>query len=232
MSRHGSIYAREDGVSMKKGSMIPEYKMGGVNGAGLMPLSLSIVCVAFLSLLLSPLAAAETSGYLLYLPADVAMGESTRQDNGVLVKKILVRPGDTLSRLSRRFSGKAYYYPQILLFNKIANPDRIYAGKELLVPVPSHPSRTRPERSTAGRRSRVGGRNATPPAGTALQGKVKDTAASGRILYEQAVSLYAGGKYREAVDVFSRFLLNYPESPLASDASLYRADCYLRLSEL
>jgi len=211
--------------------MIPEKKMGGMDGAGLMHLILSIVCVIFLSLLLPPLATAETSGYLLYLPANLDLAESTHQDAGVLVKKILIRPGDTLSGLSRHFNGKAHYYPQILLFNKIANPDRIYAGKELLVPVPSRPSRPRRERAAVGRRSRVGGRVATPSAETALQGGAKDKEVSGHVLYEQAVSLFISGKYREAIDLFSRFLLKYPASPLASDASLYRADCYLRLSE-
>jgi tetratricopeptide (TPR) repeat protein len=223
--------ACEEGLSMRVGSMVAGKNRGWIHSAILSQLFPAIACVVFLPLFLPRIAPAETEGYILYLPASVAVGDATLRDDGVLVRKIRIRPGDTLSRLSRHFSGKAHYYPQILLFNKIANPNLIYAGKELLVPVPSRSSPTAPGRISAEGRARAAGRVATTPARTALHGDAQDKAASERMLFEKAVSLYSRGKYREAIERFSRFLKEYPESPLASDASLYRAECFLRLSE-
>jgi LysM repeat protein len=85
-------------------------------------------------LILMPVAVAAGE-YSLYLPTPVGTGITTPHTEGILVKKIIIRRGDTLSTLSREYSGKGKYYPQILLFNKIRNPNRIYAGQQLLVPV-------------------------------------------------------------------------------------------------
>src|SRR6185369_3732244 len=67
----------------------------------------------------TPLTATATD-YLLFSPAAVA-GEPTPPPpgDGVLVRKLTIKKGDTLSRLSRKNSGRSSYYPQILLFNNI-----------------------------------------------------------------------------------------------------------------
>lgn len=87
-----------------------------------------------LALVSSPLAGAEE--FLLYAPEPSEGKRPTGPEEGVLVKSITIRKGDTLYGLSRRYGGKGTYYPQILLFNEIRNPDLIYAGNRLLVPLP------------------------------------------------------------------------------------------------
>jgi hypothetical protein len=71
----------------------------------------------------------------LYAPRPVAAEEKVRKEDGILVQEVPVKKGDTLSRISRRFSGHGSYFPQILLFNDIKNPDRIYTGTTLKIPV-------------------------------------------------------------------------------------------------
>jgi nucleoid-associated protein YgaU len=45
-----------------------------------------------------------------------------------------VRPGDTLSKISRYFYGDANKYVQIAKANNLENPDQIKAGQQLLIP--------------------------------------------------------------------------------------------------
>jgi nucleoid-associated protein YgaU len=71
----------------------------------------------------------------LYVPEPVAAGGKVLKEAGILVQEVSVRKGDTLYRISRRFSGHGSYYPQILLFNDLKNPDRIYPGNVLRIPV-------------------------------------------------------------------------------------------------
>lgn len=49
-------------------------------------------------------------------------------------QKYVVRPGDTLSKISKYFYGDANRYPQIAKANNLENPDQIKAGQELLIP--------------------------------------------------------------------------------------------------
>jgi len=45
-----------------------------------------------------------------------------------------VRPGDTLSKISKQFYGDANKYPTIAKANNLENPDQIKAGQQLLIP--------------------------------------------------------------------------------------------------
>jgi nucleoid-associated protein YgaU len=45
-----------------------------------------------------------------------------------------VRPGDTLSKISKYFYGDASKYPQIVKANNLDNPDQIKPGQQLLIP--------------------------------------------------------------------------------------------------
>jgi len=45
-----------------------------------------------------------------------------------------VRPGDTLSKISKHFYGDANRYPQIAKANHLDNPDQIKPGQQLLIP--------------------------------------------------------------------------------------------------
>src|ERR1035441_7116900 len=74
--------------------------------------------------------------YNLYKPEKVEKPKvPDNPGDGVLVRTITIRKGDTLWKLSRKYGEKSSYFSQILLFNKINNPARIYAGKKLRVPV-------------------------------------------------------------------------------------------------
>src|SRR6185369_7058551 len=86
-------------------------------------------------LLFSLVSPALGQEYLLYSPKPLAPEETAQAKDGVLVREVPVQSGDTLSGISRRFSGHGSYYPQILLFNDIKNPNLIYAGDTLKVPV-------------------------------------------------------------------------------------------------
>ena len=89
-----------------------------------------------LALLLLALATTTPAqNYFYYSPRPVSSEETGQLKGGVLVREITIRKGDTLSRLSRRFSGKGSYFPQILLFNDIKNPNLIYTGDLLKVPL-------------------------------------------------------------------------------------------------
>ena len=80
--------------------------------------------------------------YFLYTPQPVAPGAAVQPQGGILVKNVAIQKGDTLMGISRKFSGHATYYPQILLFNSIENPNLIYTGKVLKVPVTNNESHT------------------------------------------------------------------------------------------
>lgn len=104
-----------------------------------------------LVLSLASLAPATGAEYLRYAPEPSDGKPLAGPDEGVLVKRITIEKGDTLYSLSRKFSGKGTYFSQILLFNEIANPDLIYAGKGLLVPLPAgHGEGTAPPARRAG----------------------------------------------------------------------------------
>ena len=74
--------------------------------------------------------------YYLYSPkaadSETRVNYSNRE---ILVSEILVKKGDTLSGISKKYSGKGSYYPQILLFNSIRNPNLIRIGESIRVPL-------------------------------------------------------------------------------------------------
>ncbi|HEX9078706.1 MAG TPA: LysM peptidoglycan-binding domain-containing protein [Desulfuromonadaceae bacterium] len=245
-------------------------------------------------LFLSLVSPAWGGGYFLYSPRPVSPGETKEAGEGVLVREVEVRPGDTLYGISRRNSGHGMYYPQILLFNDIKNPNLIRAGETIKVPVPrggaageegaappaakkgarkagrkhtaapvaGRPSRGQlselageakpsvgPKKKRAAARQATsggqehGGRAAAPAPQPAVaeearpvsvsrqeQGQTGTDAAAGQRLFERAVRAYRQNDCGTALDLFDRFLTSYPYLPQAADASLYKADCYLKLS--
>ena len=248
-----------------------------------------------------------------YSPKPVGPEEQSQGKEGILVREVPVEKGDSLSGISRRFSGHGSYYPQILLFNDVKNPNLIYAGSTLRVPVGKGPapetSGTRPapsagkkarrhagrrasravqaapsavlpsrhkerpitgkapsgdqtmelspsdlKRVEVGREKKAGVRRKRAPeqhkrvSGRPQEGKqtvVEERVAgrapgassaplpgeeAGQKLFAQAVKAYRQDDFRTALELFDRFLTANPGSPLAADASLYKAECYLKLS--
>jgi TolA-binding protein len=177
----------------------------------------------------------------LYSPRPVTPGENVQKGDGILVQDVRIQKGDTLYGLSRTSSGRGSYYPQILLFNDIKNPDLIYAGDTIKVPVaPDRPrarkdntgAGTAPGRPASSRRHKASAR----PAPLVQQAKAVSKpsapadAATGQKLFERAVSAYRRDDCRSSLELFDRFLAANPSSPLAADATLYKAECYLKQS--
>ena len=254
--------------------------------------------VALLLLVLVP-PVAWSQQYLLYSPKVASMEDILQAQDGVLVREVSVQKGDTLSGFSRKFSGHGSYYSQILLFNDIKNPNLIYAGKTIRVPVSkkkvnekrvsvapaSRKKKTACPVAATGKRQTVASlRHANRPVTGKITAKPRiekslgdlksiDTAnhkkqevkqnatttlvskpapvaevtqvveagkeepravdvktLSGQKLFESATRSYRQDDCRVALELFERFLSDNPTSPLAADASLYKAECYLKLS--
>lgn len=167
---------------------------------------------------------------LLYAPQATTLERAPADPRqGVLVKTVTVKRGDTLKKLSRQHIGVAGWFPQVLLFNTIKNPDLIHPGDRLLVPVRTGQAASRPgaaKDKKAQLSRRPGGKPAAAPAPRQMQ-----TVTLGELeTFQQARRAYQDRDYQKALDRFSSFLRSFPRSGLAADAALYRADCLLRLS--
>jgi LysM repeat protein len=177
--------------------------------------------------------AAIGDDYYLYKPEKVHTQKIPTPGEGVLTKTITIRRGDTLSKLSRKFSGRSAFFPQILLFNRIKNPDLIYAGAQLSIPL----TRSAALAGEAGEENYNEAETKKPS--TRRHAKTHDkltTSApssndrAGHHLYKRGVAAFAGGHYHNALNIFNEFLATYPNSPDAAEATLYQAECYMKLS--
>jgi hypothetical protein len=232
-------------------------------------------CKTTLALLLLSLSApALGQNYFMYAPRTAHPGEKTSPKDGVLVREIEVRKGDTLSGISRKFSGRGSYYPQILLFNDIKNPHRIHDGDLVRVPVsktepaeqrkqaatppPVQQTKAKPTTSLSeiplsdlkttdvtlgkkaakrsrGRRHRAMARSNRKETSIASSSRKElpsspTNPASAQKQFNQALASYRQKNWNTALEQFDRFLASNPSSQFAADASLYKADCYLKLS--
>ena len=185
--------------------------------------------LAYVLLLLVAAPASATEGDLIYRPEPAAGATPSGPDDGVLVRTITIRRGDTLSRLAKRYAGKGSYFPQILLFNRIDNPNLIYTGDTLRVPVrrPSLPAKPLPPPSALESRQEqpLGKPAVTTPA--ARQPALETTEQQ---LFDRGMALFRKERYQAALEQFDRYLREYPNSPHAADATFYRGECYLNLS--
>lgn len=215
--------------------------------------ALFIVFILLVSLLPLPV---ESSEYLLFSPGPLE-GELLvpQRGKGVLVRRITIKPGDTLSSISQDFSGRSSYFPQILLFNDIRNPDLILAGRELIVPVSKQSALSKTSTSenklspavkksslakpkpagVTGDKSNSGTEKSQRRSAGKMAPKIQEpTGAQSnkkeQDAYSTAISAYRREEYKQSLSLFSRFLAMYPSSSLAADASLYKAECLFKLS--
>lgn len=74
---------------------------------------------------------------------------------------------------------------------------------------------------------------AIPAANHGLDGQQPAASASdsGQRMYEQAIKSYRQGDFKTAIRLFGELLAGHPDSSLSADASLFIADCYLKLSK-
>jgi nucleoid-associated protein YgaU len=87
-------------------------------------------------------------GVSLVLPADAGPGALTSRAAGLATTALshhVVRHGDSLSLIARRYLGSASRWPEIYYLNqhKIANPHWIFTGQMLAIPAPHQRSRLR-----------------------------------------------------------------------------------------
>jgi LysM repeat protein len=231
--------------------------------------------------------------YLLYSPQPITPEQKAESHDGILVQEIEVQKGDNLYKLSRKFSGHGMYFPQILLFNAIKNPNLIYAGDTIKIPLTSNgpqkvgkieakPAGALPKtKTTADKKAQPAAvsppvvqqssESANPDTDLSLSdlksagndkartGRAKkkstghtqkaaiqeskpvtattSTTASpafdtttGQRVFESAVKAYKSDDCRTAIELLDRYLADNSSSPLAADANLYKADCFLKLS--
>lgn len=213
-------------------------------------MNLSARTTALALLLLSLSTPAWGQNDFMYTPRPAAPGDRTSPGDGVLVREIQVRKGDTLSGISRRFSGRGSYYPQILLFNDIKNPHLIHTNDRVRVPIRRGESPVQQTQNPAAPPAA----QAAQPVGDVSLNDLQQPAANGgkksahsrkqgsstrsarkqaqaeRKQFNRAVTAYRREEWTTALRQFDRFLADNPSSPLAADASLFKADCYLKLS--
>ena len=163
-----------------------------------------------------------------YQPRPLAQGEQPAVADGVVVREVLIKKGDTLSRISKRFSGRGAYYPQILLFNQIRNPHWIYPGHLLRVPVAA------PRASKPASAVKQVPATPSPAAVTPKQAVVAPTTVSlaspEKDLFARAQGAFRRGDCKAAVTLYDRFIADFPHSSSLPEAMLNRSECYLRLS--
>lgn len=165
--------------------------------------------------------ASHAQELLLYTPKPAAIEQApAAPDQGVLVKTVTVKRGDTLAKLSRKHIGTASFFPQILVFNSIKNPDLIHTGDKLLVPLPAGRKVPRKKSKT----------NKAAKAEAAPSPVIRQAASGEQESFQRAQRAYLDRDYPKAVVQLSQFLKKYPQSRFAADASLYRADSFLRMS--
>jgi hypothetical protein len=242
-------------------------------------------CGTTLALLLISLAVPVLGqDYFLYTPKPATAEGKPKTGEGILVRELTIQKGDTLSALSRRFSGRSSYFPQILLFNEIRNPNLIYTGDSIKVPVTRSESAEKkttkasaPSKVSAAHKKSASKKPAAKPADLPVselslsdlkktdvpRGKKRarheqkkapqpetkkpltshaakpagshspaagKEALSGQKLFDRAYAAYRQGDCKSALELFDRYLADNASASQAADASLYKADCYLKLS--
>jgi LysM repeat protein len=215
------------------------------------------ICGMVMAICLLACAGLSRGQQLLYVPKPIETDEKIQKNDGILVQEVSIKKGDTLYGISRSFSGHGTYYPQILLFNDIKDPNKIYPGNVLKIPVSrkgeavqaANPKLSKRPATvplsgqpvdapvtalkmdeTVGEKKREAGSKATTSAAKQKQPVTAAAANPEQKLYERAIKAYRKNDYTVALELFDRFLADHPSSALAADASLYKAECYLKLS--
>ena len=177
--------------------------------------------------------ASAAEEYYLYKPEKVQLQSIPAPGSGVLTKTITIQKGDTLKKLSFRYSGRSAFFPQILLFNQIKNPDLILAGAQLQVPLSQQAALSAPGKVPSAKirkRKHARHESAVSHERQASTAPAVSGMAGGR-LFKRGLKAFEARHYRQAIDIFDEFLKAHPNSPNAADATLYRAECYEKLSK-
>lgn len=195
---------------------------------------------AVMVLLLLAGAGTSQGADFLYTPQPAAAMPA--ETEGILVREVTVKRGDTLSHLAKQYAGRGHYYPQILLFNTIKNPHRIYPGQVVRVPLAHRAAAAAVQSPAAAAEQTI----ETVPAAVAEQPVKKSkrvskksddrsrwttpATAAERAAYNAAQAAFARGDCNRAITLFDSFIARYPSSTRIAEATLNRAECYLKLS--
>lgn len=189
----------------------------------------------------------EGGEYLIHrIPLDGSASSTVSGDEWI-VQEIVIEKGTTLWKFSRNYLGKGHYYPHFLAYNDIANPNRIYEGRTLLVPVAKvrdyqkrnelqgktwsvsfsdlaleSISRAPVKKSAVRLPSRKEQARPEVP---------RDRGMSEQHEFDRAKAEFEAGKYGEAARLFERFASNHPRSELKAEALFYAAEAQLKASE-
>lgn len=185
----------------------------------------------FLMALLLLGATASWGADYLYAPKPF---EGEAVGDGVLVREVTVKKGDNLSKIAKKYAGRDYYYPQILLFNDIKRPHWIQIGQVLRVPLSrkgtaQHGQQAAEERRPE-QRSLTHELTADVPKKRSEKKRLPAGAQGEQNAYNRGLEAYKKGDCETAIAQFDQFISRYPSSTLLPEATLNRADCYLKLS--
>jgi len=183
------------------------------------------------------------SGGADYLYTPVPLDSDAVSTEGVLVREVTVKKGDTLYRLSRQFSGRGNYYPQILLFNELKNPNLIYPGEVLRVPVSHRRDKVAAQRAgkktDSARKKRPAPESSTAPGKGGIKASGRKIGAAAPAVndlngehsrYARIQETIKRGDCKGALPLLDNFISSYPNSSLLPEATLSRAECYLSIS--
>jgi LysM repeat protein len=171
------------------------------------------------------------------VPADPGPSATLRpaSEEIQVLSRLTIKKGDTLWKLSKQTFGKGAYYPQLLAYNSVQDPDKIYAGKTLLLPEGT--LNRHPELAT-----RLAGKTATvvfpappaspsaaspggpPPAASPAPAPraANEEESEVRMIIEWAQQEKCG----KVIAAADRFLSRYPESSRLVTVLWHQAECY------
>lgn len=200
---------------------------------------------AILLSVISLIASAATAADFIYTPALIETNEALPAD-GILVQEVTVKKGDTLYNISKQFAGKGHYYPQILLFNNIKNPNLIYTGDTLRIPIQHYAVKRATHKKTAKhndsakqwvttifnqqQKAPVSVHNSAANRHITAKNQTVLAITDEQQLFDKTEKMMTSGNYPAALPLLDEFLTRYPKSALAPQAALNRAECFLKMS--
>ncbi len=216
----------------------------------------AVFCMLVLLLLAQPAPAGSADPeevLLVPVPSTANVPASFKpapQDITVL-SRMTIRKGDSLWRIARRTFGRGAYYPLLLGFNPIEDPDLIYEGRSLLLPAGTLASRPELASRLAGKAATIvfpapapqtAPQTASPervrresaPASAEVRAKkprALPATASQKESGEEAevqtiVELANRGDCPGVIAAADRYLARHPRSPYQATVLLHQAECY------
>ena len=121
-----------------------------------------------------------------------------------------------------------------ICFSEFKNPHWIYPGQVVRVPVSYKAVSQRTQKKSVRKKQPQKHQAKTvvlqQPVQTPAVSAAQTLSVGEKNVYNQALSSFHKGEWTAAIKLFDEFIVRYPESSLLPEATLNRAECYLRLS--